>query len=340
MATIWFFLLAAIFTAYAVLDGWDLGVGTIHRWVARTDEERQLTLAAIGPLWSGNEVWLLAGGGSLFFSFPRVYAVGFSGFYLALMLVLWLLILRGISLEFRGQLRHHLWTTFWDSGFMVGSALLALLLGVALGNVVRGLPLDGRGLFQGSFGLMLNPYSLIVGILSLVILSVHGANFLCLKTAGPVYDRARALSIRLGWATALLVILVSVWSPLTRPHLLDNFARWPILIIFPLLIAASLVGLLLFTRRGQDTAAFAAGTGLIISLLVSAALSVYPDLLHSTIAPRYNLNIANTASSTGSLTAGFILIGSALVLVAICQTYVHRHFLGKIDPTRLKEHYH
>src|SRR5579885_3703372 len=170
----WFWVLGAMLTAYAVLDGYDLGVGAVSLWIAKGDDQRRMALNAIGPVWNGNEVWLLAAGGMMVVSFPRVYAAGFSGFYLALMVVLWLLILRGVSIEFRSQVDHELWRAFWDVGFCVGSLLISLLLGVALGNVLRGLPIRPVGYFQGPFTLLLNPYSILTGFLSLVILAWHG----------------------------------------------------------------------------------------------------------------------------------------------------------------------
>lgn len=200
----WFWLLAAMLTTFAVLDGYDLGVGALHLALARDEAQRRVSLNAIGPLWDGNEVWLLASGGMLVVAFPRLYAAAFSGFYLALMLVLWLLVLRGVAIEFRGHVRHPLWASFWDAVFGLASLLLALLLGVALGNVVRGVPLQQDGYFLGSFALMLNPYALLTGLLSVAVLSWHGANFLRTKTEGELHLRARGWSRALGWAALAL----------------------------------------------------------------------------------------------------------------------------------------
>ncbi len=329
MAEVWFFMLAGMLTAYAALDGYDLGVGAIYLAVSKTNEERHACLAAIGPLWNGNEVWLIAAGGSLFFSFPRVYAVSFSGFYLALMLVLWLLILRGISLEFRNQIDNHLWEAFWDTGFTVGSALLTLLLGVALGNLVRGLPLDENGIFQGSFELMLNPSSVLVGLLSVAILCLHGANFLCVKTTGPVHDRSRTLSRRFVWGVAVLILLVTVVSGMQRPELMHS-ALWPLTIVLALVMVVSLVATVVFVRQDRDREAFGAGLALVVSLLGCAAASIFPDLLHSNLNPHYSLTVQNAASSPNTLYNGFLLIGTAIVLVIVCQVYVHRAFRGKV----------
>lgn len=191
MNIVWFWTLALMLTAYAVLDGYDLGAGALHLWLARGNQERRILLNAIGPVWNGNEVWLIAAGGMMVVSFPKVYAAGFSGFYLALMVVLWLLILRGVSIEFRSQIDHELWRAFWDVGFCVGSLLISLLLGVALGNVLRGLPIRPDGYFQGTFTLLLNPYSILTGFLSLVILAWHGCNYLRVKTEGALLEKAR-----------------------------------------------------------------------------------------------------------------------------------------------------
>ena len=336
MATVWYFLLAVMLAIYAVVDGWDLGVGAIHRLVAKTDEERRISIGAIGPLWNGNEVWLISAGGALFLSFPRVYAASFSGFYLALMLVLWLLIIRGISIEFRSAVNDALWASFWDTGFAVGSLLLSLLLGVALGNLIGGLPIGVDGLFQGTFGILLNGLSVVVGLLSVALLALHGANYLCVKTDGPIHDRSRRLSRNLSFVVVILTILSTLYCMTAHPGLLANYSRWPILYIFPLLTVASLVGLLIFTARDRDTPAFVSGIGLIVSLLMSAATSLYPSLLFSTVSPALSLTVDNAASADTSLRSGLIVIGLALFFVAIYQTFIYRTFLGKVK----KEHLH
>jgi len=189
--TVWFIVLAFMLAGYAVLDGFDLGVGALHLLLGRDPKERGRLIDTIGPVWNGNEVWLLAAGGSMVVAFPHLYAASFSGFYLALMIVLWLLVLRGLGIEFRHLIDHDMWRQAWDVAFSLSSALLALLFGVALGNVLRGVPLDEHGEFQGTFSLMLNWFALLGGVLSVALLSMHGAAWVAVKTEGPLQARAR-----------------------------------------------------------------------------------------------------------------------------------------------------
>src|SRR5437588_813541 len=206
MEMVWFTIVSLMLTTYVVLDGFDLGAGAIHLLVARTDSERRTVLAAIGPVWDGNEVWLIASGGVLVFAFPRAYSAGFSGFYLPLMIVLWLLVLRGISIEFRSHQPNPLWRSFWDGTFFVSSTLLAIVLGAALGNVIRGVPLDASGFFAGPLFTNFTPshdpgvldwYTCLVGLFTLAVLAGHGALYLAWKTSGAVNERARELGPQL-----------------------------------------------------------------------------------------------------------------------------------------------
>ncbi len=331
MNVAWFWALSAMLTAYAVLDGYDLGVGTLSIWVARGDKERRLTVNSIGPVWNGNEVWLLAAGGMLVVSFPRVYASGFSGFYLALMLVLWLLILRGVSIEFRNQTTDPLWRSLWDGGFWVGSLLLALLLGAALGNVIRGLPIGADGYFNGSFALLLNPYSLLTGVLSLVVLAWHGSNYLREKTEGDLQAKAAQWSRGLWWAVAGLTVIATVATFMVRPDAGRNFRAYPIAWLLPLLTLAGLLYGFLCRREERHEQAFRASALVIISLMGSAMLTVFPNLLTSTVNPQYSLNIYNAASSPLALRASFIANVIGMVAVAVYSTYVHRTFRGKVS---------
>jgi cytochrome bd ubiquinol oxidase subunit II len=335
MNIVWFWVLSGMLTAYATLDGYDLGVGSVHLWVARTDEERRIMLNAIGPVWNGNEVWLIAAGGMMVVSFPRVYASGFSGFYLALMVVLWLLILRGVSIEFRSQIDNPLWRAVWDAGFWFGSFSLALLLGVALGNVLRGLPIGADGYFQGTFALLLNPYSLLNGILSLVILAWHGANYLRVKTEAALLEKARKWSNRLWWITVALVLLTTSATFAVRPAASANFRDYPLAFAFPVLAAAGLVTGFLCRRDSRDRGSFRSSTLVIAGLLGSAACTVYPSLLTSAVSPSYSLTIYNAASSPLALRTSFIANAVGMIGVIVYSTYVHRTFRGRV---RLRDH--
>ena len=337
MNVIWFFVLGAMLTAYTVLDGYDLGVGSLSLWIAKNDDERRLALNSIGPVWNGNEVWLLAAGGMLVVSFPRVYAAGFSGFYLAFMVVLWLLILRGVSIEFRSQSKNPLWRALWDGGFWVGSALLAFLLGVALGNIVRGLPIGADGNFQGTFALMLNPYALLTGILTVVVLAWHGANYLRVKTEGALFERAVRWSRTLWWITVAMVIVVTVATFIVLAGPPHTFQVNPVAWVIPLLILAALVWGFLSPGADRSTAAFRSSALLIIALMLTSALTVFPNLLPSTINPQYSLSIYNSASSPHALRVSLIANAFGMIAVVVYSTYVHRVFHGKV---RLEEgHY-
>ncbi len=335
MNVVWFWVLGGMLTAYAVLDGYDLGVGSLHLWLARTNDERRTALAAIGPVWNGNEVWLIAAGGMMVVSFPRLYAAAFSGFYLALMVVLWVLILRGVAIEFRSQIDDPLWRSLWDAGFWFGSALLALLLGVALGNVLRGLPVGADGYFQGTFALLLNPYSLLTGLLSLTVLAWHGANYLRLKTEGSLQKRAQAWSRRLWWAVAALIVISTAATFFVSPMLRANFRAYPWASVFPSLTMAGLVAGFLCRRADRDRGAFRSSTLAILGLMGSAASSVYPNLLTSTRNPAYSLTIYNAASSPHALRTSLIANLVGMIGVIAYSVYVHRTFQGKVQ---LKKH--
>ncbi len=330
MNVIWFFVLGAMLTAYTVLDGYDLGVGSLSLWIAKNDDERRLVLNSIGPVWNGNEVWLLAAGGMMVVSFPRVYAAGFSGFYLALMLVLWLLILRGVSIEFRSQSQNPLWRALWDAGFWVGSILLALLLGVALGNVVRGLPIGSDGNFQGTFALMLNPYALLTGILTVVVLAWHGSNYLRVKTEGALFERAVKWSRTLWWIAVAMVVVTTLATFIMLAGSPRSFQVYPAAWVIPFFIAAGLIWGYMSRSADRSTAAFRSSTVVIVALMLTAALTVFPNLLPSTINPQYSLNIYNAASSPHALRVSLIANGFGMIAVVIYHTYVHRVFHGKV----------
>jgi cytochrome d ubiquinol oxidase subunit II len=328
--TLWFLILAVMLIGYAVLDGFDLGVGALHLVVGRTRGERGRLIEAIGPVWNGNEVWLLAAGSAMFVAFPSLYAASFSGFYLALMVVLWLLVLRGLALEFRHQIDNPLWQDAWDVVFSVSSTLLALLFGVAIANVLRGVPLDAHGEFQGSFALMLNPFALLGGLLGVVTLAHHGAAWLAVKTQGPLRDRARAFQRLLWGATAMAVITFVAASFAVRPGFTANFAAAPLLAVVP---AFGLFCLAVLPRLigKDDQRAFLASAGLIASLLGSAAGGLYPTLLPALPGSAgAALDIYNTASPEGSLRIALGIYLFGMVFVTIYLRRVYKIWRGKV----------
>lgn len=332
--SIWFVVLAFMLAGYAVLDGFDLGVGALHLLVGRSTRERDRLIDAIGPVWNGNEVWLLAAGGSMVAAFPHVYASSFSGFYLALMLVLWLLLLRGLGIEFRHQIDHDLWRHGWDVTFSVASTLLALLFGVALGNVLRGVPLNEAGEFRGTFALMLNPFALLGGVLSLSLLSMHGAAWIAVKTEAELQVRARRWASALWWTSVVLLAAMVAASFAVRPDFTRNFQTHPWLLAIPLLTVASIAAIKHYQRRGDDRGAFVAGAAMIAGILASVAAGLYPMLLPSLAgSPHPGLDIYNAASPERSLQIALwvYLFGMALVLIYLFNIY--RVWRGKVTPT-------
>jgi cytochrome d ubiquinol oxidase subunit II len=347
METLWFVLVALMLVAYAVLDGFDLGVGIISHLVARTPAERRLVLRSIGPVWDGNEVWLIAAGGAIFFAFPRLYASSFSGFYLPLMIVLWLLMLRGMGIELRSHLDDPLWRSFFDFVFMAASVLLAIFFGAAVGNVVRGVPLDGEGYFFGAlwtnFRVGPNPgildwYTVLISLLAFVTLAVHGANYLLVKTEGDVQTRARRFAQR-GWLLLVLLTILSLAATLyIRPQVLDNFK----LHLWGWLIPAAVAGALLAMRychaKRRETAAFLSSAGYIAFMLGGAAFALHPYLLPASTDPSYGLTIYNAKTGAYSLSVGLVwwLLGMALAVGYFA--FLYRSFRGKVAPEEGTEH--
>src|SRR5579864_6999313 len=339
MLFIWFWLVAVMITAYVVLDGFDLGAGVLHLFIAKTDQERRTVLRAIGPVWDGNEVWLIAGGGTLFFAFPLLYASGFSGFYLPLIIVLWLLILRGIGIELRMHIDGPVWRSFFDGCFAISSFLLAIFYGAALGNVIRGVPLNKEGYFflplwtnwrPGADPGILDWYTVIAGLVALISLSIHGANYVAIKTSGELNLRARRVSIKL-LPALVLITLISLWATLAiRPAVLNNYQHYPVLFLIPAVVALSLAAMFFYHRRQQDKGAFIASSAYLVFMMIGAAAAVYPNLLVSTTDPALNLTIYNAAAGSYALSFGLIWWSFGIALAIGYFVFVYRMFRGKI----------
>ncbi len=328
--TAWFIVLAFMLAGYAVLDGFDLGVGALHLLLGRDTRERGTLIDTIGPVWNGNEVWLLAAGGSMFVAFPHLYATSFSGFYLALMLVLWLLVLRGLGIEFRHGIDHDMWRHAWDVAFSLSSVLLALLFGVALGNVLRGVPLDARGEFQGTFSLMLNWFALLGGALSVALLSMHGAAWIVVKTEGPLQARAERYARVLWWVAMALAAAMIAASFVVRPDFTANFVEHPWLLLIPVVTAAGAAAIKYYQGRRDGRRAFVAGAVLVAGLLASVAAGLYPQLLPAAPGSAHpGLDIYNAASPEGSLRTALAIYLWGLALVVLYQVSVYRIWRGK-----------
>jgi cytochrome d ubiquinol oxidase subunit II len=340
-ADIWFAILALVLVAYSVLDGFDFGAGLLHLFVAKTDAERRSVLSAIGPFWDGNEVWLIAAGGVLFLAFPAVLATAFPAFYLALFLVLWSLVLRGISIEARSQFEDPLWVAFWDVVFGGSSGLLALLFGVALGNVVRGVPLDAKREFTMSLFTdfratqvvgLLDYYTLSVGALSVAVLASHGAAFLAWRTTSEVRRRARAVERALWLVAATLFALVTLETAFVRPELLQNMLRRPLAWLSAVIAVAGLGTLMRARRNERPGLAFLGSCAAIAGVLAAAAAGSFPTLLHSTLNGTYDLSVPEAASTPASLRAGLRWWPFAFVLVVAYFTIVYRLHRRAVEP--------
>jgi len=336
METLWFCLVAAMIALYVILDGFDLGAGIVHLFVARSDGERRQVIGAIGPVWDGNEVWLLAAGGTLYFAFPTLYASSFSGFYLPLMMVLWLLILRGLSIELRNHVDNGLWRSFWDTLFALGSTLLAIFFGAALGNVVRGVPLDQAGYFflplwtnfmPGRDSGILDWYTVSIGVAAAVTLTMHGALWVALKTEGEVQRRSKQVARRMWLSVAALTVLITALSFKVQPHLFANFGAHSWGYVFPMLALAGLIGVRLSRR---ELLAFLSSAAYIAGMLTSAAFGVYPYVLASNGDPSVGLTIYNSSAPHYGLNIGLRWFIPGMVLAAAYFFFVYRHFAGKV----------
>jgi cytochrome bd ubiquinol oxidase subunit II len=339
MESVWFVLVALMLAVYVLLDGFDLGAGAIHPFVARTDTERRMVYQAIGPVWDGNEVWLLAAGGTLFFTFPRLYAAGFSGFYLPLMIVLWLLMLRGLALELRSHIHSAVWSGLWDGLFFVGSALLAVFYGAALGNVVRGVPLDAQGYFfeplwtdftpGGATPGILDWYTVLVGLLALAALVLHGAHYIAFKTEGELNSRCRRVAQRAFLATALLSLIVTIATFALRAALLGSFAVRPWGVVFPLLAIAGVVGIWWSQVHLHDGRSLIASGVYLAGMLTSVAFTLYPAVLPA-VDPAHTLTVSNASAPTYGLVIGLIWWVIGMLLAAVYFVLIYRLFRGKV----------
>ena len=339
MNTLWFWLVAIMIAAYVVLDGFDLGVGVLHLFLARTGDERQTVVRSIGPVWDGNEVWLLAGGGTLYFAFPWLYASAFSGFYLPLMIVLWLLVLRGISLELRNHIGVGVWRSLLDGVFAFSSILLTIFFGAALANVIRGVPLQADGYFflplwtnwqPGVHPGILDWYTVIGGLVAFVALTLHGALWLALKTTGPLEDRARRIVTPLWIALVLLTVISLPATIFVRPASLNNFTAYPVTFVLPAGVLATLAGVWLLNRAHKPLQAFLCSCAYLTLMLVGACWGVYPNLLPATTGPGRDITLAGAASGPYTLHVGLIWWTAGMILAAGYFTFVYWMFRGKV----------
>lgn len=323
MIVLAFAVLVAMLGMYVLLDGYDLGVGALHLFVARGERERAAVLHSIGPYWNGNEVWLIAAGGTLFALFPQVYASSFSGFYLPFMVLLWLLMFRGIAFELRGQFPSELWRSFFDATFAVASVLLIVILGVALGNVLRGVPLDADHYFLGTFAFLLNPYALGVGVLAAAALSQHGAAWIAARVDGPPAERA-ARALRILWPIVFCLTAGVTIATLFVHSPWPNLRALPAIALAPLASVAGLLGVAGFALGRQAERALAASMLFLAGLLCSAAVTLYPYLLPGYPSAQTGLSIFSEPSSPVALATILSIAIAGLLLVVVYRTFVVR----------------
>lgn len=340
MGFVWFWLVAVMIVGYVVLDGFDMGVGVLHLFLPGSESERQASLRSIGPVWDGNEVWLLAGGGTLYFAFPLLYASAFSGFYLPLMIVLWLLILRGVSLELRNHLEMGVWRVLLDRLFGIASALLAVFYGAALANVIRGVPLQADGYFflplwtnfkPGTVPGILDWYTVIGGVLALVALTLHGALWLSIKVSGELEQRARQIVRPLWMGLAALTVVSLVATIGVRPETLNNYYRYPVTFIVPAGVLASLGGIRWFNRKAQPVRAFLSSCVYLFFMLAGACWGLYPTLLPASSHSGFDITLDRAISGPHTLAVGLVwwLFGMALAVGYV--VFVYSRFKGKAD---------
>lgn len=324
LCILWFILLGLFLAGYAVLDGFDLGVGMVHPFVARTDHERRISVNSIGPIWDGNEVWLIVYGGALFAAFPEAYATVFSGFYLAFMLALLGLIVRAVSLEFRGKIHSPGWRIVWDWCFFASSLLTTVIFGVAVGNAMMGVPLDPRGLYTGSFIDLLSLYPLLVALLTVSMFALHGILYLGLKTPpGAMHSRVHKSAVGFWIVFFILYLIVSIVTLDRVPGSLANFRIHPWSGIFVATAIASVVAIPIALRAGQTGLAFVASCTTIVSFVALFSMALFPNIVTSNPHPENSLTIFHAGSSAGTLrTMSLIaLIGAPLVLAYTAVVY-------------------
>ena len=339
METVWFMIVAVMVAAYVVLDGFDLGAGVIYLAATKTADERRRIMRAIGPVWDGNEVWLLAAGGTLYFAFPLLYASSFSGFYLPLMMVLWLLMLRGIGIELRSHMHNPVWVGFFDVIFSVSSVLLCIFFGAALGNVVRGVPLRPDQYFfeplwtnfrVGTDNGILDWYTVLTGVIALVTLTTHGSLYVAVKTEDELNGRARRVAQWLWPVQLLLTVAGLIATVAIRPGVLDNYKHHAVGFAIPVLVFGALAVMMHGLIKRTDKMAFVASGVYIVGMLVGAAFGLYPVVLPASTDPALNLTIYNTAAGAHGLSVGLVWWSVGMVLALGYFFFLFRMFRGKV----------
>jgi cytochrome d ubiquinol oxidase subunit II len=332
--TIWFFLILTLFAGYAILDGFDLGIGALHLFV-KDDFERRVMINSIGPVWDGNEVWLVTGGGALFAAFPDVYATLFSGFYTVFMILLFMLIFRAVAIEFRSKQPMKWWRQIWDFAFSVASILIAFIAGVVLGNLVSGVTVGADKEFIGTFWYMITPYTVLVGITTVALFMMHGAIYGVMKTEGELHKKLR------GWVNNTIIFFVICYVTTTMatliyyPHMVERYKEFPVFFILAILNMLAIANIPRAILSGKDFFAFLSSSVSIAALLLLFALGLFPDLVYASNNPEYSLNIYNAASSSKTLEIMLIIALAGFPFVLAYTISIYWIFRGKVKLTSM-----
>ena len=332
--TIWFFLIGILLVGYAILDGFDLGVGALHLFV-KDDLDRRIMLNSIGPVWDGNEVWLVTGGGALFAAFPHVYATVFSGFYTALMMLLFMLIFRAVAIEFRSKRPMKWWRQMWDVAFSVASIFIAFLAGVSIGNLITGVPLDANKEFIGTFWGLINPYTILVGVTTVALFMMHGAIYGVMKTEGELQNKLRS------WVNNTIIFFIICYITTTMatliyyPHMIEHFKEVPALFVLAILNMLAIANIPREISKGKDFFAFLSSCASIAALLTLFAFGVFPNFVIASNNPEYSLNIYNSSSSQQTLNIMLIIAMIGVPFVLAYTISIYWIFRGKVKLTNM-----
>ena len=329
LESIWFFLWGLLWAIYFMTDGFDLGIGTLMPFLGKTEEDKRVMVTSMGPLWDGNEVWLLTAGGVTFAAFPQVYAVMFSSLYSALMLILFALILRGVAFEFRSKVDSDSWRKVWDVCIFIGSAAPALLFGVAFANIFRGIPIDQNGIYQGNLFTLLNPYGLIGGLLFLTIFLVHGSLWLSIKSQGELHQRAVSTANKL-WPVLLVVAVIFLAASIFATPLYSNYLNNPILFAVILITVLALLGIKFFLVKQAYFKAWFSSALTIVGATFYGVIGLYPNMFPSNIDAAYSLTAHNSASSPLTLKIMLVVVIIFVPIVLAYQIWSYNLFKGKV----------
>ncbi len=326
---IWFILIGVLLTGYAILDGFDLGVGALHL-LNKSDLDRRTSLNSIGPVWDGNEVWLVTGGGALFAAFPDVYATVFSGFYTAFMLLLFVLIFRAVAIEFRSKQDSKRWRANWDFAFSASSIVIALLMGVAIGNIIAGIPIGADKEFKGSFLSLLNPYSLLVGVTTLALFMMHGAIYLVMKTEGELQKQVKSRVNNTIIFFSICFVTVTMATLIYYPDMVSHFKEYPLFFLVAIITMLAVANIPREVHHNREFRAFLSSSAVIGLLLVLFAIGIFPNLVVSNPVPENSLNIYNAASSQKTLWVMLVIAIIGMPFVVAYTVIIHKVYKGKV----------